>query len=474
LDNIYNKGLSDSPPDRRLMVGTSSFAWASISNGLGFNFPGVSWLDFGQNLNTSNIWSWQNARGYEWLGLTATSRSERQENLLYMSRAIGQVMHLLEDTTQPQHVRNEQHLDQIYGFNTTWRSPIEDYGNENVNNLNYEQGILDWKGAGFTKLEDFWDRHLYNGNAAALDADVNGGTSTLGLAEWCNGNFLGLRHSYAEYSSAGDIRHYPFPSLFTSTGYLQHGAYVDMVTLKNGKQANRIYLHKTTDGIQVSHFSVASYLGTRFPNKIFPTHSSIDDDNVLNDYHQILIPKAVEFSAGLLDYFCRGQLVVSLGLDTNTDWYTITNSNVSGQPLYNGTFSLYQDLSGTRTLLQQTNFVGVLTNGGSITMAYTNPVPPGASFYMIYQGAIGMTSGSASDPVDAGIAIAVKEFGIGPYASEAFTWTPCTGQGDGEGGWLYNVYSIPAGIVYSTISVEDADEQAFQWAKEMYPDGPCS
>jgi hypothetical protein len=191
LDQTYGKGLSDSPPDRRLIIGTNSFAWASISNGFGLNFPGVTWFDFGKNINRSNIWSWQNVRGYEWIGLTATNQPERFAGLTNMFRAVGQVMHLLEDTSQPQHVRNEQHLDKfVKGVNTPWRSPIEDYGLANVTNLNYAQGMLDWYGSGFRKLEDFWDRHLYISNSAALNADVSGGANTLGLAEWCNGNFL--------------------------------------------------------------------------------------------------------------------------------------------------------------------------------------------------------------------------------------------------------------------------------------------
>jgi hypothetical protein len=141
LDNKYGKGLSDSPPDRRVQVGTNSFAWASISNCMGYNFPGVTWFSIGKNINSSNIWSWSNARGCEWLGLTANNESVRQASLDNMFRAVGQVMHLLEDASQPQHVRNEQHLDQILGFNTTWRSPIEDYGSKNVNLLNYHTAI---------------------------------------------------------------------------------------------------------------------------------------------------------------------------------------------------------------------------------------------------------------------------------------------------------------------------------------------
>ena len=77
--NSYGKGLSDIPPDIRGKVGLDSFTWASISNGLGYNYhalPFVS-IKIAENLNTSNIWSWPNARYYEWLGLTATNQIEK-------------------------------------------------------------------------------------------------------------------------------------------------------------------------------------------------------------------------------------------------------------------------------------------------------------------------------------------------------------------------------------------------------------
>lgn len=96
LDTGFGKGLSDSPPDTRSLRGTNSFDWASISNFFGIN----SWY----NPNPQNIWSWPNARYYEWLGLTATNQDERQTNLLNMFRSVGQVLHLLEDASQPQHV----------------------------------------------------------------------------------------------------------------------------------------------------------------------------------------------------------------------------------------------------------------------------------------------------------------------------------------------------------------------------------
>ncbi len=153
LDPTYGKGLSDAPSDLRCLIGDNSFAWASTSNCLGVNFLGV--LHIGRNFGTSNTYSWQNARGYEWLGLTVASSADRFVYLTNMFRAVGQVVHLLEDTSQPQHVRNEQHVNPFTNSIATsldpWASPIENWGMANFTNLNYQHAILDWISAGFIK-----------------------------------------------------------------------------------------------------------------------------------------------------------------------------------------------------------------------------------------------------------------------------------------------------------------------------------
>jgi hypothetical protein len=421
LDNAYGKGLTDVPNDRRSStpLGKDSFAWASISNCVGVNYYGEFYTYFYQhNLNTSNIWSWPNARYYEWLGLTATNQIQRQTNLDNMFRAVGQVMHLLEDASQPQHVRNEQHLDQpIPVIGTPWLSPIEEYGKSNYTNFNYGDGsMLDWKADGFTKLEDFWDRHLYNGTSSQplVDSeDPTKPTSTLGLAEWCNGNFLGDRHSYAEYffqhnlDGSKNVKWYPYPSLFTSTPYLHHGAYVDSVTLPNKKQVNRYYLDKTGDGIQVSHFSTVSFFGANFPNKIIKPATSIRDDNVLSNYHNAFIPKAVKYSAGLLDYFFRGTMAVTASWSAGFSQFTNIVLNTSGQDFHGGSFFLFQETNGMRTLLQQFTLIGTLTNGGITNLVYSGLTSPTNNYIVFYQGTIGYSNSAALDPVDANIGIAV-------------------------------------------------------------------
>lgn len=419
LDIIYYKGLSDSPTDNRMVVGTNSFLWGSTSNCVGYNFPGVTWFDFGRNENTENIWSWPNARGYEWIGLTATNQFQRQTNLLYMFRALGQVVHLLQDCSQPQHVRNEQHLDQILGFNTTWRSPIEDYGNEYVDQLNYGDGsMLDWRGAGFTRLEDFWDRHLYApGNGTVLNnAEASGGTQ-LGLAEWCNANFIGDRHQYAEYFHSGDIRHYPYPSLYTSTSYFDVKYNLTraarMSFLRSGVQIKRIYLDKTGDGVRFSDHSVLTYFGVYFAGQALGIPSTtIRDPNVLANYHNEFIPKAVKYSAGLLDYYFRGTMNAQIvNVDSGAKQFTVSFLNTCSQDFSNGTFYIFQDDSGgDRTLIGQTNLTDLLPNGilsAASGVAATFAGLPGTNLIAVYQGTIGISNSAPLDPVDAGMAIAV-------------------------------------------------------------------
>jgi hypothetical protein len=87
-----------------MLEGTNSFAWASISNCAGIPFvnPNLSLNPF-PILHPTNVWSWQNARGYEWRGLTATNSSDRFNALTNTFRAIGQVMHLLEEDDEAEY-----------------------------------------------------------------------------------------------------------------------------------------------------------------------------------------------------------------------------------------------------------------------------------------------------------------------------------------------------------------------------------
>jgi hypothetical protein len=167
-DPFTGDGLSNVPIDDRardfftgeiVYVGQDSFTWASTFNCPAFN---IHVLGIPAQVGKFNRWSWQNARDYELRGLTGRTSDDRKTDLANMFRSLGQVVHLLQDASQPEHVRNEQHL-----FPP---SPIERYGGKHVDDLNYQHGVLDWRAAGFTKLSDFWDRGIYQGDSAALTA----------------------------------------------------------------------------------------------------------------------------------------------------------------------------------------------------------------------------------------------------------------------------------------------------------------
>ncbi|MDE3066594.1 MAG: hypothetical protein KGJ60_03485, partial [Verrucomicrobiota bacterium] len=302
---------------------------------------------------------------------------------------------------------------------------FEDYGLKNyANNPQWfapqPHGWAYWQSQGFSKLLDFWDRGKFiNGSSDALNQEA-AGTLKLGLAEFSNGNFLGEDALYAEYFDSSDIHYFPFPSLWTSTTFsdLKNSLapYADVSFLKNGRPINRFYIEKRkdADGIFVKHHSALLYLGIQGAGQNtgkdqLKVSSTIHDPTVLQDYHSILIPKAVEYSTGILDYFFRGKFVTSDPTPYGSSQFQVQVSNESGQDLKGGTFHLFwDDSTGNRSELTgsdfSTTYSGALAAGGTITVTFTPPVNA-VRYTLVYQGTIGTSGGTALDPVDDGIAV---------------------------------------------------------------------
>jgi hypothetical protein len=444
MNHFYNplnqQGLSDLPLGQQFPFGISygidSFTWGSL-----LNSPwGITPL--------YNQWSWQNARSYEWYGLVSSDPAVRSANLAAMFRACGQFCHLLEDTSQPQHVRNEQHLEWL----PCYRSSLEDYEDKHCQNLDYTCANLDWRNAGFARMQDFWNRYMYTGIASGsqpLNSDANatahGGSlsSLLGLAEYCNGNFIGERASYEELVNPSNMKwKFPFPSLNTSTDWpLKQQGLLSLLTrsqsLGFGMNDGSLYLSKTGDGILVTHHSRLNYfpLVTKTSARILVHSSTINDQNVMNDYLAILIPKTVQYTEALLDYYFRGCL--SAGATPNTDGsFSLSITNTCTQPLSSGQFLLfYDDASGNRTQI-----------GGGLfnTLACPSSLAPGASFVatfkpastavvyvLVFNGSIGPT-----DRVDAGFAIATCTFVAGYPPHLGFKVVQAQKQWQGTFGYL--------------------------------------
>jgi hypothetical protein len=180
---------------------------------------------------------------------------------------------------------------------------------------------------------------------------------------------------------------------------------------------NRVFLDKIGDGVAFKNHSVLSYLALNKRKKTYPYAISINADNVLGAYHTNLIPKAIEYSAGILDYFFRGQLGV-LPYLTPSGAIFLEVTNISGQRLSSGTFTVYADAAdGTRTsvgaLQAAWGSSETLEDGATRDFTFAEPTPPPTNYVVVYQGTIGTGPGpsySPLDSVDATISIAAKSF----------------------------------------------------------------
>ena len=79
-------------------------------NEAGFNYwpwTGASSIDWAAYELTANQWSWQWGRQYFLEALTGQTQQLREARYADTFRALGQVMHLIADSSVPEHVRND-------------------------------------------------------------------------------------------------------------------------------------------------------------------------------------------------------------------------------------------------------------------------------------------------------------------------------------------------------------------------------
>jgi hypothetical protein len=425
-DPISGNGLTD----RLDLGGIASYVWATAHFGGGVAFQ--------------NHFTWKDARAYQLSGLVESSPGTRQAKLGNLFYTLGHILHLNQDTSSPDHARNDNHANEpmlqnvpVLGnidepFGPHW---IEQYGLDHhaahpewfVAPPLDRRGRTYWRNAGFQRIKDFWDRDMYTGNALVLDNDANrvsGGK--LGLAELCNGNFLGEDALYVEYFKKGDNHYFPLPSRNTGTQYKTTWqsplTAIGNSFLKDGSPILRVYLNKVAEGIKVPHHSVLGYLDVTAMtspqsfeirrNLYTPT---INDDAVLKDYHAILIPKAIEYSAGILDYFFRGKIDGSAPVwSSASSQYTVLVKNLSGESFKGGEFTLWNDdANGNRSQVGSAFALsGVMQNNDVLQITFNSAEIAAPKFMLVYKGSIGLTGGNPSDSVDENIAIAAKKLGF--------------------------------------------------------------
>jgi len=268
-------------------TGESSILWAQDSNQI-----------------VGGQWSWQTARSAFYLALITPDQSIREKYFANTFRALGQQMHLVQDASVPEHVRNSAHLLPAYesavlnfmqntlAYGGLWNNLL-------LNPITFDQSILSISSANTSApvpISRIIDADVYTGDNPGITTTLYGSPQPVGLAEYANANFVNKDTMFTNDA----LHNFPYPRI------------ADTILWTDTNK--RTYLRKVGSGDVVNHLAVKSrlwdFLWKYIPGDIEKVPAELDDE-CYKEYAQNLIPRAVGYSAALLDYFFRGTLEIT-------------------------------------------------------------------------------------------------------------------------------------------------------------------
>ncbi len=293
VDNLLAAGLDD------ILSGESALLWAQDRNT--------------QSSKTGGDWSWNTVRDYWYKNVTALTDKDTDDNLEMLMRGLGYQMHLIQDMSQPNHVRNNAHLFDgkgwLIGFET-WAKINDDKILNIINGAAIPAITVDL-------LSEYQADKSLSPMAVLFDTRTYLGITTpttslsQGLSEYTNGNFFSQDTVFSAERYADNTSHkYYFPYPRKQSSDIQ--AYIDRTKTAQGG----IYISKTGEGETLTYLAREG-MSTRWIQSVFGAgkwfYGSFKlDENCFQEYAQKLMPRAVAYSKALLDYFFRGEIELSL------------------------------------------------------------------------------------------------------------------------------------------------------------------
>jgi hypothetical protein len=317
-----------------LKLGESSLLWNQESRQDGYLFGGTG------------SWSWHNARKQYLDALGGSTKIERDKAFADLFRSLGQGTHLLQDAAVPAHVREDAHLNVLVPFVDFYFPDPDGYEKWSSDNGAAATAIINLapKTPPLSIFNAIGDSRAPSPVARLFDTDRfeagNFGILSdpaLGITEFTNGSFLSRSTIFRDFAlpRASDlVLEQPIEELMDGS-------------------VERYYSKPLATGETVTRFVREGMLKKwlRFASS-FPGVSSswVLDDRVHADYAKLLLPRAVGYSAGLLDYFFRGKLNVDVSNDPNDmSLVRLEGTNGSKEKLDGGTLELYsEDINGAR------------------------------------------------------------------------------------------------------------------------------
>ncbi|SPD74468.1 hypothetical protein PITCH_A230154 [uncultured Desulfobacterium sp.] len=471
LEDWDDAGLSIVP------FSLSSFLWAAQFNQAPIYYSG----------GVSH--SWFDARNSFWLGLTSKTETERETNFAECFQNIGHVMHLVSDLSVPAHVRDDSHYpDWPLKDPDPYELWTESQVSKDPNNLVYTGPNSNYDTSIFGRavnLEQYpipisalWDQDQYTGT----NPEVTWSDHQVGLAEFTNANF------FSSDSIVSIINSYDHPSLYDINLGSIDLRMPESVLSEDGKVDPRIYIRRIVNGEEAYKLYSQSFLGY---DCMVAGHPELGppvlDDEVHRDYADELVPRAVGYSANLLDYFFRGDMkirkasaklgsgmtIAGMNFEVKNDTFENEDNQIiepfkagvmdiscqyylDGQedPQYNFIQEIYTIAESDVSDKINSEFVPI-----SVTFPEEEIIPYGAidiSFTLIFRGMLGKESG----------AVVARQYVFNENSRIAYAFQP------GGSGNESNIFTIaPDGTDSKQITNSVYSDRSFYSSPSWSPDG---
>jgi hypothetical protein len=396
-----NGSVSEDTPDDRVRFHFHD-PLAPLSGAGLFGGAHQSSVLWGQNPNQFTLtgtWSWPRARRSYLDALTAETLAERERHFADLFRALGQLVHLIQDAAVPAHVRADPHLIVVdpdpY---EAWAERTAEWGLSAFPTLVAHPVVP--PASIFTPGPEQAPIPI----ARLIDSDrLSGGDATLltepdiGIAEYTNGNFLSKDTIFSRYELPSPAGFAPeFRELFEPVQWADGIRY-------------RRYFQKSSQGETIPRFVADSMLyETILEETGAPLRGSWTlTEGVHQDYAARLLPRAVGSSAALIDYFFRGTLDAHVEVadpEGDPTLLRLVGRNGSDEVMANGTLTILAEklsLDRERAPVDLVPFpadpnrpgvveiVRVEPQGALPVIQFRAPFPDVARYVIVYRGDLG-------------------------------------------------------------------------------------
>ena len=367
-------------------------------------------LEWGLVDSSGQDYSFPDARTYFLKALTEAAEVDREQNVALLLRTLGQLIHLIQDLAQPQHTRNDAHGPWCLG-STSSAAFYEEHTNDNLDDLPFigYDPVFGTDTTTFNTPEKFWKT----------------GTGK-GLAEYSNRGFVTAGTNFDTFASGA----FPNPNINVADPIIvdqtalcnQIGAELPLgqegnplpciMTFLGTRVTDQFRSGKSQDNDKTSTFSIFDADLTNFNEQVtYPdpftgqliTSSRLYTLNTENfdAANELLIPRAVGYSAGLINYFFRGK--IDFEPDPTTSGQFLIE-NLSDEAMQ-GDFTLYYDaVDGTRQPVPGVqpdvtwSNISIGVQGQSVPLTFVPPSDPPplefGEYILVFTGTLGQETAS--------------------------------------------------------------------------------